>query len=165
MHLRTKVESDSTNNLWEGSYLTHIYQHTMGKTYSLQIESIARSLGEAAFINSSYLEPALGYSGLLKRLQDPYAKGLISADDCYFVSIYNEELNEYSKFWIQKGKEFGGQGVYIKSARWDHILELIQTNDPEKSDPFLENIGYHVLFDDVIIIPCSPLITPSRTKQ
>jgi len=159
-HLRTKVESDSTNNLWEGSYLTHIYEHTTGKTYSLQIESIARSLGEAVKINSSYTEPALGYSGLLKKMQDLFADGLISADECYFITIYNEVLNEYSKFWIQKGKEFIGKGLYIKSAHWDKIINLINTNDPEKADSFIENIGYNVLFNDVIIIPCSPIITP-----
>jgi hypothetical protein len=160
MHLRTKVESDSTNNLWEGSYLTHIYEPTIGKTYSLQIESIARSLGEAATINSSYVEPALGYSGLLKKMQAVFHDGLINADGCYFISIYDEVLNEYSKFWIQRGIEFGGQGLYIKSVCWDKILDLININNPEKADSFIENIGYNVLFDDVIIIPCSPIITP-----
>ena len=160
MHLRTKVESDSTNNLWEGSYLTHVYEPTLGKTYSLQIESIARSLGEAATINSSYVEPALGYSGLLKKMQDAFNDGLIDSDGCYFISIYNEVLNEYSKFWIQEGKKYKGQGLFIKSAHWDEILDLIQTNHPEKADSFVEQIGYNVLFDDVIIIPCSPIITP-----
>jgi hypothetical protein len=160
MHLRTKVEADSSNNLWEGSYLTHVYAPTMGKTYSLQIESIARSLGEAATINASYTEPALGYSGLLKKMQDLFTAGLIAADDCYFIAIYNETLNEYAKFWIQKGRESGGHGLYIKSVHWDAMLELIQGNHPEKVDSFIENIGYHVLFDDVIIIPCSPIITP-----
>ena len=164
MHLRTKVESDSINNLWEGSYLAHVYEPTIGKTYSLQIESIARSLGEAATIDSSYTEPALGYTGLLKKMQDLYADGLISADECYFISIYNEVLNEYSRFWIQKGKEFNGQGLYIKSVQWDTILNLIKSNDPEKADSFIEGIGYNVLFDDVVIIPCSPIITPIVTK-
>jgi hypothetical protein len=160
MHLRTKVESDSTNNLWEGSYLTHVYEPTIGKTYSLQIESIARSLGEAATINSSYTEPALGYSGLLLKMQELFAEGLITADECYFFSIYSEVLDEYSKFWIQKGKEFGEQGLYLKSARWDKIQDLIDSNNPEESDSFVEKISYNVLFDDVIIIPCSPIITP-----
>jgi hypothetical protein len=159
-HLRTKVESNSTNNLWEGSYLTHVYEPTAGKTYSLQIQGIGRSLGEAATINSSYVESSLGYSGLLKKMQDPFADGLISVDGCYFISIYNEDLDEYSKFWIQKSKEFSGQGLYIKSANWDTILNLINTNDPEKASSFTESVDYHMLFDDVIIVPCSPIITP-----
>ena len=160
MHLRTNTESDSINNLWEGSYLTHVYKPTMGKTYSLQIESIARSLGDAATINSSYTEPALGYSGLLNKMQDLYNDGLISAEDCYFISIYNEVLNEYSKFWIQKGRELGGQGIFITAAQWDNIIQLIKMNDPQKAESFIENINYHILFDDVIIVPCSPMITP-----
>lgn len=160
MHLRTKVESDSTNNLWEGSYLTHIYEPTRGKTYSLQMESIARSLGEAATINSTYTEPALGYSGLLNKMLDLYKDGLISADECYFISIYNEVLDEYSRFWIQKGREVGGQGLLIKSAQWDTIINLINTKDPDKAGSFIEKLGYNQLFNDVIIIPCSPIITP-----
>jgi hypothetical protein len=33
-------------------------------------------------------------------MQDVFNDGLINADGCYFISIYDEVLNEYSKFWI-----------------------------------------------------------------
>lgn len=164
LHLRTNIESDSANNLWEGGYLTHVFEYTKGKTYSINVDGIARSLGETANINSSYIEPALGYSGLLKKMQKAYKDGLLKADDCYFVSIYDQTLNDYYKFWIQKGRNYNGQGLLIESIAWNKIIDLINVKDPAKAESFINNRDYNELFDKVIIIPCSPLVTPIVKK-
>jgi hypothetical protein len=164
-HLRTHIESDSVNNLWEGSYLSNVYEYTKGKTYSIKVEGIARSFGESAHINSTYTEPALGFNGLFEKMQKAYKAGLIKADECYFVSIYNQKLTDYYKFWIQKGRDSDGQGLLIESASWDKAIELINTNDPKMVESFISNIDDNKFFDKVVIIPCSPLITPIMKKN
>jgi len=110
IHLSTNVNSDSANNIWEGSYLTNVFEYTKGKTYSIKVDGIARALGETANIDSFYIEPALGYKGMLEKMKKAYKDGLIKANDCYFVSIYDQTLNDYYKFWIQKGRDYNGQG-------------------------------------------------------
>lgn len=164
-HLRTHIESDSVNNLWEGSYLSNVYVYSKGKTYSIKVHGITRSLGEAANINSSYTEPALGYTGLFEKMKNAYKAGLIQADECYFVSIYDQKLTDYSKFWIQKGRDSGGQGLLIESASWDKIIDLINAKNPKMLDSFVSNIDDNKFFDKVVIIPCSPLITPIMNKN
>lgn len=160
LHMRTNIASDSVNNLWEGPYLTHVFELTKGKTYSIKVEGIARSLGEAAKVDSTYFEPALGFNWMLEKMQKAYKDGLINTEDCYFVSIYDETLNDYSKFWIQKGREYNWQGLLIESILWNDIIETINIRDPDASKSFKSNKNDMDLFDKVIIIPCSPLITP-----
>jgi len=164
LHLRTNIESDSANNLWEGSYLTNIFEYTKGKTYSINVDGIARSLGETANISSSYIEPALGFNLMLEQMQKAYKDGLIKANDCYFLSIYNQTLNDYYKFWIQKGRSYKDQGLLIESISWNKIIDLINVKEPDKTESFINSRNYNELFDKVIIIPCSPLITPIIKK-
>lgn len=163
-HLKTKVISDSINNLWEGTYLTNIFERTKGKTYSIKVDVIARSLGEAAGVNFNYFEPALGYNGLLEKMNKAHNDGFIASDNCYFVSIYDETLDEYSKFWIQKGREYNWQGLLLETFRWDKIMKKIKSRNPNAIESFINNRKEIECYDKELIIPCSPLVTPILKK-
>jgi hypothetical protein len=163
-HCGTNAESNSNNNIWEAGYLTNVFEPTKDKTYSIKIEAIARSFGENGNIDSTYIEPGLGYRGLFEKMQNAYKDGLITADDCYFVSMYGESLNDYYKFFIQKGNEFKNQGLLIDTLSLKIVIDLINLKEPEKAESFIKNNIENKSFDNVIIIPCSPLIIPTKKK-
>jgi hypothetical protein len=163
-HMGDNVASDSINNRWEGPYLTHIFEATRNKTYSIDINAIARSLGEACAVDSLYYEPGLGYRGLLEKMQDAYKKGVITSDDCYFVSIYDSSLDDYSKLWLEKGREYNYQGLLIDTTSINKMIDEVISKESKKTDLFKSIKNDIRSFDNLIIIPYSPLITPIPKK-
>jgi|WetSurMetagenome_2_1015567.scaffolds.fasta_scaffold06382_6 hypothetical protein len=164
-HLKTKVVSDSINNLWEGTYLTNVFDKTKGKTYSLKVDGIARSLEKADNIKYNYIEPALGFNGILEKLKKAQKDGIIIQDHCYFINIYDEILDEYSKFWIQIGRQHNWQGLLIESIQWDKIINKIKSTNKIAIESFTNNRKETECYDKELIIPCSPLVTPILEKK
>jgi hypothetical protein len=160
LHLRTNIQSDSTNNLWEGTYLTNVFESTKGKTYSIRIDAITQALGEAAYIDYNFFEPALGFNFYYEKLHKAFKDSLINPSEYYFISIYNQTLDDTQRFWIQKGRDHNWQGLLIESILWDDVIKSIENKNPSLSRAFENNRISNSSFDKVIVIPCSPLVTP-----
>jgi hypothetical protein len=150
---------------WEGDYLTHEFEPTKGKTYSIKIEGIARSLGKTANLDKPFIEPALGYKKHLQKMQAAFKNGLLKPDDYCFVNIYDQKLNDYYKLWIQKGIEYNLQGLLVESFLWDKIIDKVKEQEPEKANLFISAKNENNQFDKTIVIPCSPLIMPKIKKD
>lgn len=160
LHLRTNIQSDSTNNLWEGTYLTNVFASTKGKTYSIKIDAITQSLSEAAYIDYTFFEPALGFNFFYEKMYKAFKDSLINPNEYYFISIYDQTLDDTQRFWIQKGRDYKWQGLLIESILWDNVIKSIEYKNPSLSPAFKNNRIVNNSFDKVIIIPCSPLVTP-----
>lgn len=120
-HLPTHFKfPDNLNFYREGSYLTYDFALTKGKTYSIQVIGIARSLGAMAEIDlKDCLHVGGGYKWSFNKYQNAYKKDLIQSDEF----LFEWKINSFDSLIVKKALQNNSIGVMIETAEWSEIME------------------------------------------
>lgn len=86
-HLGSRVPPTPGQNwYWEGSYLSHVYEPTKGKTFSLSAEGCAYQFGEAVTIDwYTVLPTGSNYRRVVQAFQEAYQRDEVDPDGYYTV--------------------------------------------------------------------------------
>jgi hypothetical protein len=140
----------------EGSYLTHEFELTKGKTYSLLVRGFAYQLGPMADINlDSYVRYGSGYTNTIKTYQKAKEKGLVTPEGYY---LFNSELDDFSKMVFKKAYDDSQQPMIVKNIDWENIISKAKAESQEMYEAALEIKDTFDQFNAVILIPKSPMV-------
>ena len=151
----------NANFLREGCYLTHDFEPTRGKTFSITVNGGAFSLGDMKDINFlSIIRQGSGYMGLIYYLQTAYENELISADDYYFV---DEQVNDFKKLLLKEAMKFDNCPLLIDHIDWDELISAADRHGLNKKE-FQQQKSIMEKYDINIFVPKSPVMV-ARTRN
>ena len=151
----------SWNFLREGSYLSHEYEPTKGRTYSMMTTGLALSLGEMQEVDpGTCLLKGAEYLGIVQRLQRAADVGAVAAKDACLLDPSPPDL--LSTLLFAKAYEVNHQPMLLTQVRWPEILN--RAAGEEIRSAYLQMQNEVEGFDAWVVVPRSPIIV-SRTSQ
>ncbi len=139
----------------EGSYLTHEFELTKGKTFSLLARGFAYQLGSMADIDlDSYVRYGSGYKNTIKTYQKAKEKGLVTPEGYY---LFHGGLDEFRNLVFKKAYENNHLPMVIKKIDWANIIEKAKSDSEEVYEVALTTKDTFDQFDVIILVPRSPL--------
>ena len=158
-HMITKYyNSDSTDALSEGIFLTNKYKPTRGKTFSIMINGMAAySLDKMVNRNlNDCIQQGTQYTKIVERLKKAYESGLIYPNNAYYLYF---ERNELEKLIVSLSYKNKGASIIISKNSWNEIVKKIEMIQFDNKEAYENIINHKKMFDEYIFVPSSPIIT------
>ncbi|MCP4111574.1 MAG: hypothetical protein GY749_39635 [Desulfobacteraceae bacterium] len=142
--------------LCEGSFLSHNFEPTKGKTFSVAALGFSCCLGDNPDMGTDF-PPGLSneYIYILKRMRDAVEKKMISPRKYY--NIFRNP-HDFEILLVKKAYEHNHKPLLLDNIPWDDITETF----PDQSKITFAIKDYYSRFDRVIFVPRSPLISTRK---
>jgi len=154
-HLPTHFEFPANLNFYrEGSYLNFDFQATKGKTYSILVLGMARSLGEMAGVNlNECLHVGGGYRWTFNKYDKAYKKGLVKSDEI----LFEQKINPFDSLIVKKSLQINSNGLIVEKVDWDKIMEGVKQTDKGLYNNMKYTKTDYLRYDKHIYIVNSPM--------
>ncbi len=156
---------DSNDILWEGTFLSQVFEPTIGKTYSISAIGLSFSLAAMKKIYlSSCLTQGSAYATILTQMQNAYFKGLLNPKKSYFTRNSTIQNDEFKKLIIKSAFQHNNAPVFLKEISWNKIDGKALEYSQETHNSIIDQKKFMNNYDAFIYVPQSPIIIARLQK-
>ena len=153
---------DGGNFLREGSYLSHDFQPTKGKTFSLYIQGMAYRIGSMAEVNlNSVLHQGSYYRNTINTFKKALKQNLVNPEDYYLFSFLT---NHFDKFIFKLSYDHDFMPVMMKEIDWENVFQFSKGSSRFFYNQMKSKKNELDKHDALIFIPRSPITHAIKKK-